>query len=131
MKRVSIIFISAFLLNLAWESLHAVLYANHQGGEITQFILLRASLADALMITLITLPFIFLPFFKKHLWLVVLFGVILSVLIEIWALNIGRWSYNEYMPIIPYLSVGLTPVIQLGLLGYISFKIPDHFLRGS
>lgn len=126
MKKISIVFVSAFLLNLVWENIHALLYDNYIGGEITRFILFRASLADAVMITLIALPFLFIPLLKKFSWIIILIGFVLSVGIEIWALNTARWSYNEYMPIVPVLSVGLTPIIQLGLLGFISYKIQDH-----
>lgn len=129
MKKISVVFISAFLLNLVWENIHVLLYDNYMGGEITRFILFRASLADALMITLIILPFIFLPLFKKYSFLIVVIGFVLSVFIEIWALNTARWSYNDFMPTVPILSVGLTPIIQLGLLGFISYKVQEYLSR--
>jgi hypothetical protein len=101
--------------------LHAALYAGYQGGKITEFILTRASLGDAIMITVLLLPFIYVAWFQKRSWLILILGVILSILIEWYALNTGRWAYNVYMPIIPFLNVGLTPTIQLGLLGYFTF----------
>lgn len=91
-------------------------------GNITEFILLRATLTDAVMITIISLPFIFLEIFRKHSWLIIPIGIIIAISIEWYALGTGRWAYNSYMPIIPFLATGLTPTIQLGLLGYISFK---------
>ncbi len=94
-------------------------------GPITQFILLHATFGDAVMITLIVLPFLFLPTFKKYDWIIIPIGIIIAVSIEWYALGVGRWAYNEYMPIIPLLKVGLTPTIQLGLLGYLSLKISD------
>ncbi len=120
MKKVASIFIISFTLNLIWENLHAFLYSGYQGGKITEFILLRATLGDAIMITLIALPFIFLNSFKKYTWIIIPIGIILTVSIEWYALGTGRWAYNEYMPIVPYLQVGLTPLVQLGVLGYIS-----------
>jgi len=30
--------------------------------------------------------------------------------------------YNELMPIIPILNVGLSPTIQLGLTGYLAYR---------
>ena len=123
MKRILTVFIGAFILNAIWENLHVFLYDNYMGGAITEFILLRAALADAAMIAAITLPFILFPALQKRSWLIVLFGVILAIGIEWWALGTGRWAYNEYMLVIPVLSVGLTPAIQLGLLGYFSYKI--------
>ena len=57
MRKILLIFISAFVLNLIWENLHSFLYESYMGGKITEFILLRATLADAIMITVIILPF--------------------------------------------------------------------------
>ncbi len=122
-KKIITIFIISFILNLIWENLHVFLYDNYKNGIITEFILLRATLADAIMITIITLPFILFPSIRKLDWIIILIGFILAICIEWWALGTGRWAYNAYMPIIPLLSVGLTPAIQLGLLGYLSFKI--------
>jgi len=51
MKKVSLIFILSFFLNLIWENLHSYFYTVYMGGEITETILLRASIADAIIIT--------------------------------------------------------------------------------
>jgi len=124
-KKVLIIFIVSFVLNFIWENFHSLLYSNYMSGKITEFILFRATLGDAVMISVLSLPFLFVPLLKKHSWLIIVVGFILSVAIEHYALLVGRWSYNDLMPIIPFLSVGVTPAIQLGLLGYISLKISD------
>lgn len=129
MKKVPIIFVTAFVLNLVWENLHSFLYDNYMGGGITELILLRATLADAIMITLVVFPFIFLSSLKRFDWLIIFAGVVVAICIEWYALATGRWAYNAYMPIIPILSVGLTPFIQLGLLGYVSFKIQERWDR--
>lgn len=122
LKKIFLIFLLSFILNLIWENLHSYLYVGYMGGEITEFILLRASVADAVFITLISLPFVFIPSLKRKSRLIIFIGVLLAVFIELWALNTERWAYNEYMPIIPILGVGLTPTIQLGLLGYFSYR---------
>jgi len=67
MKKIFLIFVLSFLLNLIWENLQSFLYLSYQGGKITELILLRATLTDALIITAICLPFIFLKKFKKKL----------------------------------------------------------------
>jgi len=118
-----LIFVLSFFLNLIWENLHSLLYTNYMGNQITKFILLRASLGDAVMITILCLPFIFFKKQERKNWLIILMGVVLAIFIELYALETGRWSYNEYMPIIPFLDIGLTPTIQLGLLGYLSYRI--------
>jgi hypothetical protein len=124
-KKVLLILVIAFALNAAWENVHSQLYEHYKGGEITQFILLRATAADAVMIGVITAPWVIWRREKKYSWLIILLGVGLAIGIEKWALATGRWDYNEYMPVIPLLGVGLTPTIQLGLLGYLAWQLQE------
>lgn len=121
MKKIFLIFILSFLLNFVWENLHSYLYVSYMDGKITEFILFRASLVDASIITILSLPFIYITRLRNKNLFIIPIGVFIAIIIELYALNAGRWSYNEYMPIIPFLSVGLTPAIQLGLLGYFSY----------
>ncbi len=93
------------------------------GQHITEYILLRASVFDALIISVILLLFIYVDYFKRRKWMIIFIGILISVVIELFAMKTSRWGYNDLMPIIPYLQIGLTPTIQLGLLGYISFYI--------
>ncbi len=123
MKRLIFIFIIAFVLNFVWENLHVVFYNNYLGGEITKFILFQASIVDAFIITLVSLPFLYIKYFENKTWLIIIFGMIISICIEWFALSINWWQYSPNMPIVPILKIGITPMIQLGLLGYISYKI--------
>jgi hypothetical protein len=128
MKKILFIFIFSFILNLIWENLHSLLYANYIGGKITEFVLFHASLGDAVMITLVLLPFVFYPKLKKYNWMIIIIFLIVAILIEYYALGAGRWAYNSLMPIIPIFGgIGLTPMIQLGLLGYLTFKLEEYF----
>ena len=43
-------------------------------------------------------------------------GFLIAVHIEQRALETGRWSYGQLMPIIPYVQVGLMPVLQMMIL---------------
>ncbi len=115
------IFVISFFLNLIWENLHSLLYVGYKGGAITEFILIRAALGDAVIITLLALLFIWKLRTPQESWLMVIAGVFVSIAIEWYALHTGRWAYNQYMPIIPLLDVGLTPTVQLGFLGYVSY----------
>jgi len=123
MKRISIVFISALILNIIWENLHSFLYANYQGGSITEYILIRASLFDALLITIICIPFLYVSFLKRKTWLIFIIGIIIAIVNEWYGISTLRWTYAEIMPIIPVIKTGLTPTFQLGLLGYLSFKL--------
>ncbi|MFA6536722.1 MAG: hypothetical protein WC250_02720 [Candidatus Paceibacterota bacterium] len=128
MKKLLAIFVLGFILNLIWENWHAFLYANYQGGAITEFILLRATLFDAIFISIICWPFIFYPKVKHAGFGVAIPGLILAVLIEKFALATGRWAYTDLMPIVPILNVGLTPAVQLGLLGFLSYTISSRWI---
>jgi len=130
MKRILLVFILAFLLNLIWENLHSFLYANYMGGKITEFILLRASAADALIVTILVLPFVFIAALRSKSWIVIFAGVLIAIFIELYALQTGRWAYNSFMPVIPLLNTGLTPTIQLGVLAYIVIKAVEKTKSG-
>ncbi len=126
MKRIFSLFIIALVLNMVWENLHSFLYESYRGGSITEFILVRASLFDALIIVIILVPFLYVSFLRKRTWLIVVIGTIVAIMNEWYGLSTGRWLYSPYMPIVPMLEVGLTPMLQLGLLGYLSFQIQGY-----
>lgn len=118
MKRLLAIFGVSLALNLAWEHLHAPLYAGYQGGSITEFILLRASLGDAVIITLGALLFLYVPYVKNRRWLVWPLGLGMAAAIELFALHTGRWAYGPYMPLV--FGIGLTPLLQLAATGWMT-----------
>ncbi|MEX2121531.1 MAG: hypothetical protein WD847_18220 [Pirellulales bacterium] len=43
-------------------------------------------------------------------------GAVAAAAIEWQALGAGKWSYNDRMPIVPLLDVGLWPLLQLSML---------------
>jgi hypothetical protein len=120
-KSIIIVFGAAFALNYVWEHLHAVLYLHYKSGSITEGVLLHATLADALFLAGFSLPFLFVPWLKQRVWLIIPLGVTLALGIEWWALESARWAYADTMPVIPILGTGLTPTVQLGLTGYAAF----------
>ena len=133
-RKFLIVFVAAFLLNILWEEAHSAFYVSYHGGAITNFILFRAALFDAAVITLFAFLCFYSPLIKGALpssaggmsiFIFVLALFIFAVLLEKWALGTGRWVYADAMPIIPFLDVGLTPALQLGMLGYISLKISN------
>ncbi len=119
------IFLAAVFLNFVWEELHSVLYLSYQGGEITNLILLRAALFDAAVIAIFAYPFFRFAYLRQSRWILYAALVIFAIVLERWALGSGRWVYADAMPIIPLLNVGLTPAIQLGILGFVSLRLSD------
>lgn len=115
------IFVIAFVLNAVWEHAHAPLYVPFSMGEpLTSFVLFRAALADAAMITALALPPVVFPMRHTQSYRIIIAGIVLGIGIEWYALATGMWAYNTLMPIVPFVGTGLTPTIQLGLLGYIA-----------
>lgn len=117
-----LIFSLAFVFNWIWENFHHVLYVHYKGGEITGPILTRAALVDAFYITLVWFLVIHL-FSRRDNQYIVAAGTLflISVGIEVWALDLERWAYGSEMPIIPGLGTGLTPTVQLVITGLASY----------
>src|SRR3989338_3728565 len=82
-KKLLIIFGLAFSLNLIWENLHSYLYVHYQGGKITEWILLKAALFDAIFTTLLAVIFIAVGYFKNRLWWSLVIGIIFSVILDL------------------------------------------------
>ena len=79
MRQLTIIFCTGFLLNLLWENLHAPLYVHYQGGAITEYVLLRAALFDAIVITIfVALSFLSLPHPRRS-WFILIAGALFAV----------------------------------------------------
>lgn len=129
MKKWCYLFIYALILNFFWEMLHSSLYLHYRGGPITETILFRAALVDAFIILALSLANYSIRFFRTRPWLLVFCALAVSIELERWALITGRWSYAPSMPIIPILLTGLTPTIQLALLGYLSYKSAEFYKK--
>lgn len=123
LRDLALFFAVSFVLNAVWEHAHSLLYASYQGGPITEFILLRASVGDAVILTALALPFFFSAYFRKRRFLIVPPALALAAAIELAALPAGRWAYNAHMPLVPLLHIGWTPFVQLGILGYVALRI--------
>lgn len=137
-KRLPILFFLALFLNVLWEEAHSALYISYQGGEITNLILFRAAAFDAAVITLLACPFFLWESNSysrsRSLTSATLFTgllILFAVFLEKWALGSGRWMYTDAMPLLPFLHVGLTPAIQLGITGYLSITVSKRFSRQS
>ncbi|MEK7649732.1 MAG: hypothetical protein AAB367_02110 [Patescibacteria group bacterium] len=122
-KQLIIVFIAAFFLNLLWENVHSYLYVHYQGGTITELLLMKAALFDAFVTLVAAVLYIWVKPFKNRLD-VTLGGLFaFAIGLELFALATLRWSYSSWMPTLPCLDVGITPIIQLALLAYISFRV--------
>ncbi len=118
-KKLVLIFFTALVINMIWEFAQAPLYACFSDFRMCMWLCFRASFGDAFIVLGIYL------LLRKNLSLfkVAILGILIAVLIELHALEVGRWAYTETMPIIPFLKVGLTPVLQMALLPNLIFYL--------
>jgi len=128
------IFIVAYILNFLWEYLHYPLYnCKWPIGSCA----IVTSFRDALII--LGIYFLGALFFKNNKWILNLtrlkLGLLLvtsffiAYIIELQGIYFGKWSYSDFMPIIPVLKVGLSPILQMILLPFITFLIIKCLVR--
>lgn len=123
------IFLTAFLVNLAWEFAHSRLYETclRLPFKKTIPLLTRASLKDAFWIVLFFLASVIA--FKNtniltnyfQLLSFVFLSATFSFIDEKISLRFKRWEYSKVMPTV--LGVGITPLIELAVTGIITFLV--------
>ncbi len=115
---------SAYLLNLAWETAQAPLYAGYANFWQHFAMCATASVGDVGLVTLLY-AFVaaaernakwYVEFrWQRHGFMLAIFGAIFAIAIERWALLTGRWQYAD-MPVLPTIEVGLLPFVQMVLI---------------
>ena len=136
-RYIFIITVLAFLLNFAWELIQIPLYKNPSYNIDHIAFCALASLADTIMVLL--LYFVFAFIFRNQLWIqhlkwhriliVILVGGTGAVLAEIRHLSLGSWAYNDSMPIIPFVKVGISPVLQFMILPLLIYFVSLYSLQ--
>lgn len=134
---ILIVFVVAVILNIVWELAQLYLYNNAVYNIAHISFCALASIADAIMITLMYL--LFAAVLKNALWIrsvkwyqiliLVVVGATGAILSEKRHLNIGTWDYSYWMPIIPIVKVGLSPVLQFMLLPTLSYILSLKYLQ--
>ena len=133
MKKSKLIILAIIILglNIVWEFLHYRLYIDLTGIPSTTHLII-ASFADLFLVFLI---FSIISIFNKSIsWIenphkldyniIILFGILIATIIEIYSLSNGRWAYTNLMPTI--FGIGLSPLIQLfttSIIGLWLFKL--------
>ncbi|MEP6902291.1 MAG: hypothetical protein ABJA66_11105 [Actinomycetota bacterium] len=107
----------AFGLNWLWEmaQMFAFEIKPEDGlGKIFLFCTLAAVIDALVTIGIYVLLMKFNLANRKVFYpLTILLGAICAVGFELFALRFELWSYNRTMPVVPFLEVGLLPLIQL------------------
>lgn len=122
--------LASFALNLVWENAQAFLYRGYEGlGQhfLTCFI---ATLGDVVIVAAIYCAVAVL--WHDYAWYrritiakitsAALLGLGTAIVIEAWALAAGRWAYDG-MPLLPFIPVGPTPLLQMVILPSVVFAI--------
>ncbi len=115
-----------FLVNFAWEISQgtAGIFAPH-GDFITALSRCAvASLGDVLIVLSIVMFMVimtgtkmwFLHMHIRSVLLLVVISLLAGVLVEWWGISTNRWAYTSLMPLVPYLGVGIIPVLQMPIL---------------
>ena len=131
---IVLVSVLAFLLNFAWELCHCPLFKGC-GFDYAHIIFLAlASLADAILATLLYLGFALVyrnglwahPLTaRRGFWLMVVGGTG-AVVSEIAHLYAGNWAYTASMPLIPGIKVGITPVLQFTVLPVLIYSLSSY-----
>lgn len=126
----------AFALHLVWENAQAPLFAGYTSFGQHLLICLYGTAGDVL-ITLIVYGLVSLLKYDlfwplkvtaQDLVALALVGFFVAAGIEYRALALDRWTYTPSMPIVPYLHVGLSPLVQMTLLLPVTFYLTRFFL---
>lgn len=127
----------SFLLNFMWEVAQGFLYKGYQyHGEHISFCAL-ASIADMLMVFILLFGYGLIykniwwmvSFNATKVWWLMLTGFAGAIIAEMAHTARGNWAYTESMPLIPWVNVGLSPVLQFTLLPLIIFMLCIRILK--
>lgn len=125
----------AFLLHLLWENAQAPLFAGYSSFGQHLPICFFATIGDVIFTLLIYLGVGLLKndfewiarINKRDIFVLATIGFFYAVGIEWRALLFAKWNYAPAMPIIPWIKVGLTPIIQMTILLPLSFYLAKFF----
>lgn len=123
---LSIFFGLSFLFHLLWENIQAPLFIGFESFSQHFFICLFATATGDMIFTAII--YLAIAAVNKDLWwilkkesyerictwvIAIVVGIFLAVTFEFWAVKlVERWEYGS-MPTIPFVGIGITPIVQM------------------
>ena len=136
MKRIKLLILALLILilNIVWEFSHYRLYVDLTGIPSTIHLIL-ASLADLFLVFFIfsinsilnkSINWIEKPR-RRDYFIIILLGILIATIIEVYSVSNNRWNYTELMPTI--FGVGVSPLIQLFSTAIISSWLAGFFTR--
>lgn len=136
-RYVAIVAGVAYLLNLAWEVSQGFLYKGYEYDFRHISFCALASVADVLMVFILLFGFGLMygnVYWTRHLppyriAALMVAGGLGAIVAETLHTGRGSWSYAEAMPLLPWLGVGLTPVLQFTILPLVIFWACKRFIK--
>ncbi|MDA1052087.1 MAG: hypothetical protein O3C40_16605 [Planctomycetota bacterium] len=120
-------FSCSFVIHLIWENAQLPLFESGDASLWDTFSMCLFATATGDMLFMLTL-FLTVAVIHKNLWWLsdrmvyshpatwivpLIVGVLLAVSFELWAVHaVHRWQYSS-MPLVPFIHVGVTPVMQM------------------
>ena len=136
MKKSKLIFLpfSVLILNMVWEFSHYKLYIDLTNIPSIPHLII-ASFTDLFLVFFI---FLIISIFRRNIkWIenpkrldyivVIIIGILIASIIEIYSLSKGRWAYTTLMPTI--LGIGISPLMQLfttAIISIVLLALIDH-----
>jgi hypothetical protein len=134
-RRAVAFLVWAFVIHWGWEAIHAAAYVETAGPFLQRlWCCLPMGAVDAVwsLGLLVAARVIVRPAGHSHraafLWLTAVLGATTAIVLEWHALRTGRWTYNELMPLIPGLGVGVYPVFQMAIVPVVAARIPGFLI---
>ena len=115
-------------MHWAWETAHGVAYVETRLPLATRaWHCLPMAAVDTLWTAALVATALALAgrarSFRVPAALAAMLGAATAILVERFALQHGRWTYNELMPLVPLVRVGWWPVLQMAILPPIAMAI--------
>ena len=134
-KQIIYLSLTAFILHVIWENAQAPLFQGYASFSQHFSACLVGTVGDVaitlfvyVLVALLKNDFNWIASLnKKDIAGLAVVGLFIAVGIEWRALLFGRWAYTDAMPLLPYLKVGLSPIIQMTLLLPLSVFITGKF----
>ncbi|MCJ7468341.1 MAG: hypothetical protein MUO53_16810 [Maribacter sp.] len=127
----------AFFLNIFWELAQGPLYKGFEYEWKHILFCGLASLADMLMVLILFFAFGFV--YKNVFWiknmgankvlLLAFVGFLGAILAEVWHTMRGDWAYADAMPLMPFVDLGVSPILQFTVLPWLIFMLGKKFIK--
>ena len=125
-RRLAVLVVVAFLLNLAWEYGACALFYVERLFPQTLAGMLWVTAGDVIITVIVFALTVRIRPRARRYALAATLGVIVAAAVEWHALGAGRWGYSGLMPVIPLLGIGVLPLLQLALLPVLSIALADR-----